>query len=71
MPDFNPPLLLRNAHVQTLISSTPLRSWPLRRRTRRLQAEAIRDSMAIKPRGHDFDLSRKVVIMRHMSVTGG
>ena len=40
MTDFNPPPLLRNAHVQTLISSTPLRSWPLRRRTRQLQAEA-------------------------------
>jgi cyclic pyranopterin phosphate synthase len=33
--------------------------------------QAIVDSMAIKPRGHDFDLSRKVVISRHMSVTGG
>ena len=33
--------------------------------------QAIVDSMAIKPRGHDFDLNRKVVIMRHMSVTGG
>ncbi len=32
---------------------------------------AIEDSMAIKPKGHDFDLSRQVVIMRHMSVTGG
>ncbi len=37
---FNPPPLLRNAHVQTLISSTPLRSWPLRWRTRQLRAEA-------------------------------
>jgi len=36
----------------------------------RLRA-AIRDSMAIKPRGHDFDLSRRVVLERHMSVTGG
>jgi cyclic pyranopterin phosphate synthase len=36
----------------------------------RLQ-QAIIDSMAIKPRGHDFDLGRQVVIMRHMSVTGG
>jgi cyclic pyranopterin phosphate synthase len=36
----------------------------------RLRA-AIQDSMAIKPRGHDFDLNRKEVIMRHMSVTGG
>ena len=33
--------------------------------------DAIRDSMAIKPKGHDFDLNRKVVIFRHMSVTGG
>jgi len=33
--------------------------------------EAIVDSMAIKPKGHDFDLNRKVVIFRHMSVTGG
>jgi cyclic pyranopterin phosphate synthase len=33
--------------------------------------DAIVDSMAIKPKGHDFDLSRQVVIMRHMSVTGG
>ena len=32
---------------------------------------AIVDSMAIKPKGHDFDLSREVVITRHMSVTGG
>ena len=37
---FNPPAWLRNAHVQTLISSTPLRSWPLWWRTRRLQATA-------------------------------
>lgn len=40
MTEFRPPALLRNPHVQTLISSTPLRSWPLRRRTRQLQAEA-------------------------------
>ena len=26
---------------------------------------------AIKPRGHAFDLNRQVVILRHMSVTGG
>jgi cyclic pyranopterin phosphate synthase len=36
----------------------------------RLQS-AIRGSMAIKPKGHDFDLHRRVVIFRHMSVTGG
>lgn len=40
MTHFEPPALLRNAHVQTLISSTPLRSWPLQRRTRALQADA-------------------------------
>jgi len=33
--------------------------------------QAIIDAMSIKPKGHDFDLSRQVVIMRHMSVTGG
>jgi len=33
--------------------------------------QAIVDSMAIKPRGHDFDLSRREVLFRHMSVTGG
>ena len=32
---------------------------------------AIIDSMAIKPKGHDFDLNRQEVIFRHMSVTGG
>ena len=32
---------------------------------------AIIESMAIKPKGHDFDLSRQEVIFRHMSVTGG
>ncbi len=33
--------------------------------------QAIRDSMAIKPRGHDFNLGKQPVIMRHMNVTGG
>ena len=32
---------------------------------------AIVKSMAIKPKGHDFDLNRQEVIFRHMSVTGG
>ncbi len=32
---------------------------------------AIRDSMSIKPKGHDFDLAAKPVIFRHMNVTGG
>lgn len=33
--------------------------------------QAIRDSMAIKPKGHEFDLQAKPVIFRHMNVTGG
>lgn len=33
--------------------------------------DAIRNSMAIKPKGHDFDLTEKPILFRHMSVTGG
>ena len=33
--------------------------------------QAIRDSMHIKPKGHEFDLGAKPVIFRHMNVTGG
>ena len=33
--------------------------------------EALVQSMKIKPKGHDFDISEKPVIFRHMSVTGG
>jgi GTP 3',8-cyclase len=33
--------------------------------------QAIRDSMSIKPKGHEFDLNEKPVIFRHMNVTGG
>jgi GTP 3',8-cyclase len=33
--------------------------------------QAIVESMAIKPKGHDFDLTRAPVILRHMNVTGG
>lgn len=33
--------------------------------------QAIRDSMAIKPEGHNFDLSAKPIIFRHMNHTGG
>ncbi|MGI9230077.1 MAG: GTP 3',8-cyclase MoaA [Gammaproteobacteria bacterium] len=33
--------------------------------------QAIHDSMRIKPKGHDFDLTAKPVIFRHMNVTGG
>jgi cyclic pyranopterin phosphate synthase len=33
--------------------------------------QAIIDSMAIKPKGHDFNLKEHPIIFRHMSVTGG
>ncbi len=33
--------------------------------------QAIRDSMLIKPKGHDFNLTEKPIIFRHMNVTGG
>ncbi len=33
--------------------------------------QAIRDSMKIKPKGHEFNLEAKPIILRHMSVTGG
>lgn len=33
--------------------------------------QAIRESMDIKPKGHDFNLETKPVILRHMSATGG
>ncbi len=33
--------------------------------------EALVQSMKIKPKGHDFGISEKPVIFRHMSVTGG
>jgi cyclic pyranopterin phosphate synthase len=49
--------------LRHVLRAYPGEDAPLRR--------AIIDSMAIKPRGHDFDLNRQVVIMRHMSVTGG
>jgi len=33
--------------------------------------QAIIDSMAIKPEGHEFDIKAQPVLFRHMSVTGG
>ena len=33
--------------------------------------QAIRDSMLIKPKGHEFDLTEKPIIFRHMNATGG
>jgi len=33
--------------------------------------QTIVDAMAIKPKGHDFNLAAQPVILRHMNVTGG
>jgi len=33
--------------------------------------QAIRESMDLKPKGHDFNLEEKPVIFRHMNMTGG
>ena len=33
--------------------------------------QAIVSAMSIKPRGHDFDLGARPLILRHMNVTGG
>jgi len=33
--------------------------------------QALIESMDIKPKGHDFDMTEQPVIFRHMSVTGG
>jgi predicted alpha/beta-fold hydrolase len=39
-PDFQPPLLLRGAHLQTMVGSVPPRSWLIRRRAAALLARA-------------------------------
>jgi cyclic pyranopterin phosphate synthase len=33
--------------------------------------QAIVAAMALKPRGHDFDLAKKSILARHMNMTGG
>jgi len=33
--------------------------------------QSIRNSMSIKPEGHDFDMQAKPIIFRHMNLTGG
>ena len=33
--------------------------------------QAIRESMAIKPHGHEFSLTEQPIIFRHMNATGG
>jgi cyclic pyranopterin phosphate synthase len=33
--------------------------------------QALRESMSIKPKGHDFNLKSQEVLLRHMNLTGG
>jgi cyclic pyranopterin phosphate synthase len=33
--------------------------------------QAITNAISLKPRGHDFDLAARPVILRHMNATGG
>ena len=50
---------------------TPLRLYP---NDNRPTMEAIKNAIALKPKGHDFDYSRKAIagqITRHMNHTGG
>ena len=49
--------------LRRIVRSNPVNEEPLR--------EAIIRSMAIKPEGHNFDLTAQPVILRHMNVTGG
>ncbi len=49
--------------LRRVVRAHPTNDGPLR--------EAIIAAMAIKPRGHDFDLTSQPVILRHMNSTGG
>jgi cyclic pyranopterin phosphate synthase len=49
--------------LRRVVRANPLDDEPLR--------QAIIDAMAIKPKGHEFDLEAKPVLLRHMNVTGG
>jgi cyclic pyranopterin phosphate synthase len=49
--------------LRRVVRANPLDDEPLR--------QAIIDAMEIKPKGHEFDLSAKPVLFRHMNVTGG
>lgn len=49
--------------LKRIIRANPSDTVPLKK--------AIVDSMAVKPRGHDFDLRQQPLIFRHMSHTGG
>ncbi|MBT3012962.1 MAG: GTP 3',8-cyclase MoaA [Candidatus Thiodiazotropha sp. (ex Lucina aurantia)] len=49
--------------LRRVVRANPLDDEPLR--------QAIIDAMKIKPKGHEFDLTAKPVLFRHMNVTGG
>lgn len=49
--------------LRRVLRAHPLDDEPLR--------AAIRESMNIKPKGHDFDLTSRPVLFRHMNATGG
>ncbi|MES9991598.1 MAG: GTP 3',8-cyclase MoaA [Candidatus Thiodiazotropha sp.] len=49
--------------LRRVVRANPLDDAPLHR--------AIIDAMDIKPKGHEFDLTAKPVLFRHMNVTGG
>ena len=49
--------------LRRVLRAHPTDDAPVRR--------AISDAMAIKPRGHEFDLEAKPIIFRHMNMTGG
>ena len=59
-------LCLGNEHsvdLKRVLRANPGDSEPLKK--------AIVAAMAIKPERHEFDLTAKPLIFRHMSVTGG
>jgi cyclic pyranopterin phosphate synthase len=49
--------------LRRVVRANPLDDQPLR--------QAIIDAMELKPKGHEFDLIAKPVLLRHMNVTGG
>ena len=49
--------------LRRVVRANPTADEPLR--------QALVQSMQIKPKGHEFDLSGQPVILRHMNTTGG
>ncbi|MGB1009695.1 MAG: GTP 3',8-cyclase MoaA [Thiolinea sp.] len=49
--------------LRRVLRANPLDDEPL--------LQAIKDSMNIKPKGHEFDLNAKPILFRHMNATGG